>query len=189
MPTRQDDSFPVVFSEVQSFRQKWLWILLGTTSLVIIFIFAHAWITQLVAGRPWGNHPMSDVALIFTGVFSLLASAGFLFLFYRISLVTEVRRDGIRIRFWPLAGRQIDFSSIRSCRPVTYRPIRDYGGWGIRYGRTGKAYTVSGHRGVELGIATGRPLLIGSQRPEELAAAIKAGLAAKHRGGRHCRDS
>jgi hypothetical protein len=63
----------------------------------------------------------------------------------------------------------------------TYRPIRDYGGWGIRYGRNGKAYNVSGNRGVMLEFSHGQKLLIGSQKPGDLANAI--GLAFGKRRG------
>ena len=38
----------------------------------------------------------------------------------------------------------------------------------------GKAYNVSGNKGVLLTFGTGKTLMIGSQRPEELAAAIRA---------------
>ena len=53
-----------------------------------------------------------------------------------------------------------------------YSPIRDCGGWGVRHYKSGKAYNVSGNRGVVLEFLDGRPILIGSQRPEELAKAI-----------------
>ena len=43
------------------------------------------------------------------------------------------------------------------------RRYREYGGWGIRGGLRGtKAYNVSGNRGVELMLADGRTVLIGS---------------------------
>jgi hypothetical protein len=56
----------------------------------------------------------------------------------------------------------------------TYRPILEYGGWGIRYSPFGQgcAYNVSGNRGVQLELADGQRILIGSQRAEELARAI-----------------
>jgi len=59
---------------------------------------------------------------------------------------------------------------------LTYSPISDYGGWGIRYGSIGKAYNVSGNRGVQLELLNGERILIGSQKPEELAAAIDLAL-------------
>jgi hypothetical protein len=51
--------------------------------------------------------------------------------------------------------------------------LRDYGGWGIRKGRSGWAYNVSGDRGVRLTYTDGETLLIGSQRADELAKAIE----------------
>jgi hypothetical protein len=57
---------------------------------------------------------------------------------------------------------------------VQYRPIADHGGWGIRSGRDGeRALTARGNRGVRLVLADGTRLLIGSQRPEELAETIE----------------
>ena len=53
-----------------------------------------------------------------------------------------------------------------------YKPIREYGGWGIRYGRGGKAYNVSGNKAVQLVLKNGKRLLIGSQRPDKLVEAI-----------------
>ncbi len=46
----------------------------------------------------------------------------------------------------------------------------------MKYGRAGKAYNVSGNRGVQLKLSSGKGLLIGSQRPEELAQAIQKGI-------------
>ena len=63
--------------------------------------------------------------------------------------------------------------TIRSIEVVTYRPIADYGFWGIRTGRDGeRALIARGNRGVRLELADGTRLLIGSQRPEALAAAM-----------------
>jgi hypothetical protein len=56
----------------------------------------------------------------------------------------------------------------------TYRPILEYGGWGIRYSPFGKgwAYNISGNQGVQLELMNGKRILIGSQRAEELARTI-----------------
>jgi len=79
------------------------------------------------------------------------------------------------IRFFPLTHQEIPFKDIVSCEVRTYSPIREFGGWGIRYGRGTKAYNVSGNRGIQLELSNGKRVLIGSQRPEELAGAIEAG--------------
>ena len=70
-------------------------------------------------------------------------------------------------------ARRIPLERIRCATAVTYSPLWDYGGWGIRCGRKGIAYNVSGDRGVQLELERGRPILIGSQRAEELARAIE----------------
>ena len=54
----------------------------------------------------------------------------------------------------------------------TYSPITEYGGWGIKWGSGGKAYNVSGNRGVQQEFTDGKRLLIGSQKPEQLDSAI-----------------
>jgi len=64
------------------------------------------------------------------------------------------------------------FDNIISCKIRTYKPIREYGGWGIRFSRKGRSYNVSGDRGVQLELTEGMLLLIGSQKAEQLADAI-----------------
>jgi hypothetical protein len=160
------------FHEEQQFRQPWLWLLLLVITACVIGMFAHGMYTQLYLGQSWGDRPMSDSALVISAAFSFLISAGLTLLFYKLKLITEVGPDGVHIRFFPLTRRKITFDSITSCKARTYRPIREYGGWGIRFNRKGNAYNVSGNRGVQLEFKQGRPLLIGTQRPEELADVI-----------------
>ena len=164
------------FHEEQQFRQPWLWLLLLVITACVIGMFAHGMYTQLYLGQSWGDRPMSDSALVISAAFSFLISAGLTLLFYKLKLITEVGPDGVHIRFFPLTRRKITFDSITSCKARTYRPIREYGGWGIRFSRKGNAYNVSGNRGVQLEFKQGRPLLIGTQRAEELAVAINRHL-------------
>jgi len=78
------------------------------------------------------------------------------------------------VQMRPLVNKRYLISDIETCESVTYRPIRDYGGWGIRYSFTKRswAYNITGNKGVEIKFKGGRKLLIGSQRADELAAAI-----------------
>jgi hypothetical protein len=58
-----------------------------------------------------------------------------------------------------------------------YSPLREFGGWGIRFAPGKKrAYSVSGNKGVELELSDGMHVLIGSQRPEELTQMIDYAL-------------
>lgn len=160
------------FREEQRFRQLWLWILLLGGALLQWII---AW-QQLVLGRLFGDNPASGtLVIILLIVFSIAIPA----LLYKMRLIVEVRQDGVYVRFWPfhLKEQRFAFENIERSYARTYRPLRDYGGWGIRYSGKGKAYNVSGDRGVQLELENGRRVLIGSQRSEALAAAIETARA------------
>jgi hypothetical protein len=159
----------VYFREVQRFGQLWVWLLVGLVAGV-------AWygaIVQLIYKKPFGDNPAPDsLMVIIWAVFGI----GFPALFYSIRLVTEVRSDGVHVRFAPL-HRSFQFFSrdtITKCEAVTYRPLRDYGGYGIRYNAQGKAYNVSGNRGVRLSLEEGKAVMIGSQKSEQLASAVRS---------------
>jgi hypothetical protein len=160
------------YREVQRFRQPWLWALLLLALLPVVVILLYGLYRQLVVGQPWGDRPMSDGALVLLNGFLILLTGGVLLLFARLRLEVEVRAGELRIRFRPFVNRTIPLDRIVSCEARTYRPIREFGGWGIRYGFGGMAYNVQGNEGVQLTFVDGKRLLIGSQSAEELAGAI-----------------
>lgn len=159
-----------LFREVQRFRQVWLWALL----LAIAALGIWGAVQQLLLGIPFGNNPAPDGAMI---PLAIVLGVGFPAGFYFMNLTTEVRPDGIYYRFLPfhLRFRRIAFDDIAEYEVRSYSAIKDYGGWGIRYGRKGRAYNVSGNRGLWLKTFDGGSILFGSQHPEEFAAAIKQG--------------
>jgi hypothetical protein len=163
----------VFFREEQSFRQPWVW---ACVLLPMVFI-GGGLLWQILTGRPWGNHPLPTSALVaIEAVLAVIAVW-----VYQMRLVTEVRARGLVVHFqWLWRRRLIPFTEIASYRAVKYNPIADYGGWGIRYSMTdaGKAYNVSGDRGVQLEFMNGGRLLVGSQQPEELTSALDAATRA-----------
>lgn len=167
---------PVYFREVQTFRQPWIWTLLMVMTLAAVTLFGYGMIKQLVFGQPWGDRPMSDSALAIVGPLVILFTIGMTYLFIKLKLVVAVRDDGLYIRFFPLSRQIIQYENIEESYVRTYRPLKEYGGWGIRYGRKGKAYNVSGNQGVQLKLSGGKKLLIGSQQPEKLADAISEAM-------------
>ncbi|HEX8202518.1 MAG TPA: hypothetical protein VF590_18720 [Isosphaeraceae bacterium] len=96
-----------------------------------------------------------------------------------LRMVTEVSPVEVRVWFgWlPTYRRVVPIAAVRGVEVVHYRPIADHGGWGIRRGRDGeRVLTARGDRGVRLHLADGSRLLIGSQRPEELAAVLRRAM-------------
>lgn len=96
-----------------------------------------------------------------------------------LRMTTEVDPTEIRIWFgWvPTFQKSFPIAGLSRVEVVSYRPIVEYGGWGIRVGRSGeRAYNARGNRGVRLTLVDGSTILIGSQRPEELASTIELAL-------------
>ena len=162
----------VFYSEKQRFRQWWIWL----PVLVSSAIFLWALVQQVALGVLLGGNPAPDYVLV---IFGLIFGAGFPLLMYRMGLDIEVREYGVSIRFWPFHRRWVEFGfdRIQKADAITYRPLRDYGGWGIRYGTKGKAYNVSGNKGVLLTLSEGKNVLIGSKNHEALESAINEQLS------------
>jgi len=89
-----------------------------------------------------------------------------------LRLQTVVTSDAVTIRYGFLYRARVPVGDIVSAEAIAYRPVRDYGGWGVRgFGRR-RALNARGNLGVLLTRQDGRTLLIGSQRPRELLAAL-----------------
>ena len=168
----------VRFEEDQYLRQPWLWIVIGGSSLSQILLFGWGLYQQLYLGRPWGTSATSDEALVVIAALVLIIALGIPLLLYTTKLTVRVDATHLRVRYFPFLRKAVPLEQVTRCMVRTYQPLREYGGWGIRWSWTGRgwAYNVSGDRGVQLELASGRRLLIGSQRPNELAEAISAGM-------------
>ncbi len=149
------------FSEVQSFRSNRIGCLAGLGAVLgcggaLFAVFGKVGVT-----------PATLVAPTVLGAVAVLLLLG--------NLRVEVFETHLAVRMFPLTRQhRFAWSELRRCDARTYRPILEYGGWGVRWSRAGKAYNVYGNRGVQLEFLDGKRLLIGSQRAEELAEAIRA---------------
>lgn len=160
-----------LFSELQRFRQKWVWALV----LIVAGIGWWGFVSQIILGQPFGDRPAPDVVIC---VLFVIFGLGFPWFFYSLRLVTRVDSDHTMIRLWPFPATRIFHRDIEKAFARQYHPIREYGGWGLRWSpRAGRAYNVSGNRGLQLELTNGKKVLIGSQKAYELEAAVKRGMA------------
>jgi len=174
----KDQSPPAecTFYEVQWFRQIWIW-------MVVIFIAALAWysfIQQIVFGEAFGNNPAPDwMVYLLLAVFGIIFPAWFLVM--KLQIAVDDRK--LSFRMFPLHPRWkvVAGGDLESAMAVVYKPFREFGGWGIRYGKQGIAYTVSGNRGVLVRLASGRTFLLGSERSLELEIALRNLIEARKR--------
>jgi hypothetical protein len=94
-----------------------------------------------------------------------------------LRMSTRVTSDAVTVRYGFLYASRVPLSEIQRAEAVVYRPVRDYGGWGIRgFGRR-RALNARGNLGVFIFRRDGSTLLVGSQRPHELLEALaRAGV-------------
>ena len=140
-----------IFQESQKFTQWWVWLIL---LLPLIFV--------LQIEEPSSN-------------FGILILIIILILFYFLELRVRVNSQGIYYQFFPLHFRQyvIKKNEIEKIEALKYKPLGDYGGWGIRYAFKGKCYNVKGNLGVKVFLKIGSYVLFGSQKNKELEKALK----------------
>lgn len=150
------------FREVQRFHENWIGLvaILGTAAVFAGVVVVSATVDET-----------TDPLVI--GL-SLGLCAPLVGLLWYPPMITEVHHDHLSVRFPPFRPVVIRPADISSFEATTYRPIREFGGWGRR-GLFGpkRAMNVSGDRGVRIHLVDGRQYLIGSLRPDELAEALR----------------
>jgi hypothetical protein len=164
----RDENSPL-FVEEQRFTQGWLWAVIVAMDALVCLPFL-----SRLSGL--GQHTGAGEALSLLG--GPVICLGITALFIVLKLVTRIDASGISVRFTPFHRRPLVFrrEDISEGSVRTYRPIAEYGGWGIKRGRAGLAYSVSGNQGLQLVLADGRRVLIGTQRPVQMAVALSQAL-------------
>ena len=142
-----------LFEENQKFTQWWLW--------VILLSF------PIISFGPFDENAI-NINYVLIGFFIP-------FLFYLFELRLKVSAEGLHFQFFPfhLKSHIIKFEDIDKFKAMQYSPLKEYGGWGIKYGFKGKAYNVSGNKGVKIFLKNETNIMFGSQKHSELAKALK----------------
>jgi len=96
-------------------------------------------------------------------------------------LRVEVNDESVKVKWGGLRFRilRIPLDSIASIEVNSFRPMRDFGGWGIKGGWTKNwkgvaGFFMSGTRGVLIQTKKGKKYLLGSDTPDRLAAVIRS---------------
>jgi hypothetical protein len=99
-----------------------------------------------------------------------------------LTVLVQETRMVLHLGSVPVVKRVVPFSDILGLRSVVYRPIAEFGGWGVRGFGGRKAWTARGSRAVALDLAGDRQLLVGSDHPQRLEERIRT-LAREQLGG------
>ncbi len=124
-------------------------------------------LTVVIALVRWAQTPWLSILIVLVGLAISTIYGGFR---------TSVGKDALAVRMgiWGIRLLTLRTTDISSAEVQTYSPLRDFGGYGIRFGKGMKAYFLSGNRGVKVITHSGKKYLIGSDHPERLATVINA---------------
>ena len=160
----------IYFQEVQRFSQIWVWVFL----LVTFFLVSEVIVGGILLGESVENSSYSNetIALIFVVAFSAM-----FWLLIKMKLEVKVTDEGIVYRFFPIILKEkiVKRNLIESYEIRKYRPILEYGGYGIKVGfdKSGKAFNMKGNIGMQLYLKDGKKILFGTQRAEAFKYAIE----------------
>ena len=165
----------VYFKETQRLLWDCMPIFLIMSGCTCIFLYGV--VKQIIFGLPFGIKPASNTALLLCLGLCLLMTLPFIL----IRLETRIKEDGVYVKFFPfhLFYKRYAWSEISKLYVKQYVPVQiefwllgffDVSNfWGIWRTR----YAISGNMGLQLEFASGRRLLIGTNKRQELTEALK----------------
>jgi len=160
------DMNDISFQEQQQFRQKWTY-LIYIFLIGLLGLFVYAGVQQIVFGKSFGNKPAPGFILII----ATLVILTMLLLFYFIKLETRVNKDGIFYKWIPFSRqyKKISWENIRGIEIINYGFV----GYGWRLTPGGTVHNIAGNKGLKLTLKTGRKIILGTQKVEELSDTLK----------------
>jgi hypothetical protein len=150
------DNAPFVYWE----NQNPAWV--GLLSIMVPLIFTGSAVIVWL-GEGWTLvGAFLGVGLILIGVLMMLFTfSGQRALLTRQSLAVRWGAIGLRVL-------NLNTAEIVTAELMEFSPLKDFGGYGMRYGRGMTAYYFRGNRGVKVTTIKGKQILVGSDHPERL---------------------
>lgn len=148
----------MIFSEKQRFNQKWIYALL-------IVSFALAFFLKWNESNTFSVQEFFPLIIIFTLVILFLRM---------MKLETKMDDHSLSYRFFPFIGwRKFEWKNIEEIHVRQYKPLLEFGGWGIRYNFGYWAYTMGGNQGIQVRLKNGKQFLVGTQQVEKVSELLK----------------
>jgi hypothetical protein len=152
------------FTEKQSYTKGWM-------LLLVLFLLA-------IAITPWIVYLMDYETELVGAIVGSVIGTLLTLLFLTLSLRTRIDEQGIHYQYKPMHGneRHIPWSQITHVEVRTFRPLMEYGGWGLRFrgfDTNDLLLNVSGKTGIYLVTTDGRKIMLGTQKPDEARVALE----------------
>jgi hypothetical protein len=143
----------IQFSEVQQFRQAWLWYLLVSSSLVSLL--------PVIVIASTGNEPLWE-GLAAIGAILLITGIN-LSAFYITRLEISMNDEGIAYRWWPFFRRHttINWKDVEFVSMHKYSAMQ-FGAH--RHKELGRVHNVDGNQGYRVVLHNGKKYYFGTQK-------------------------
>ena len=143
----------VLYQEIQAYNSK--------SGRKLLTIFNAIILSVCIVLLIWNRSTYRGMIYALLAIAVVINLIGLLFL--RTRLITQIRIDGIYVKYAPFHSRfnVFKWEDIEELFIREYNPMREYGGWGIRMGPGGEAFNVAGNKGLQIVFRNGRRLLIG----------------------------
>ncbi|MBN3584547.1 hypothetical protein JYB64_19300 [Algoriphagus aestuarii] len=150
-----------VFNEKQSYKGSWIMYLILLTEIPTLILMLVLFITS-------DEKQEMGIALVVV----ILVMALSFFLILSISLETRIDQFGIKYKYSPFirTWRIIPKKEIIDIQVISFNPIFDFGGYGIKSNKTTKLYNVLADEGLLVNTGEKRKILIGTSERKKLEA-------------------
>ncbi len=137
-----------------------------------------AWIFWAIASIPITiflyeriAHPIDSEPFDWFGLV-ILGAVGILI--FSIKLHVTVNAEGITYKYPPfhIKPKQMPWANIESAELMKINPLKEFGGWGLRYGKLGTAYTTRGKYILHIKMHSGKPINLTIAQPEYFIATV-----------------
>jgi len=140
------------YEEVQTINQAWIWILMGIETVAALLPLVIFKVPIFV---------IAGVALLMLLTLIMLGA---------MKLKTRIDEEGVhyQMSLFHWHERTIPWPEIDQIYVRQYSPMSEFGGWGIRFGKEGRAITMRGKYGIQLVKKDGKRILLGTEQPESV---------------------
>jgi len=159
-------STPFLYREVQKSKPWWMYLII--VPLIVFSVWS--FVQQIIFGIPFGSSPVPDwgawLILIIFGI-------GLPWLFWSGKQIIAFDGKNISASYVPFWKTTFELDQVEQYYPRDFNPMRDFWGWGIRYGLKKGSKWVMAYvyfdetRGVQFELRNGRRILLGSKQTDK----------------------
>ncbi len=139
----------------QEFRMTWVFFI---TLPILLVSIGFSLILPYIQSQKTNNPLNASYFMSWETLPPILIALTVLLMLYNIRLIWEIDENGFRFRYHPFVNktRNYPFSEIERIQYEKINPLRDFGGWGLRYSKKyGKAYTTQGNHVLRITLKSG----------------------------------